>query len=72
MSKLHPVVGFLALCVLAASMATADQGPPVRVQLLGEPRAAKSGEPFVGQLEFRSSETITLSNRRDARRTRSS
>ena len=62
MSRFTPVVGCVVLCLLTASLAIADKGPPVRVQLMGEPRAAKSGEPFVGQFEIRASTTVTLSN----------
>lgn len=65
MSKTNPrpaaaLPALLALAVLGTLMAPAtahaDLRPPVNVELLGPPRAARAGEPFVGTLRLTAGE----------------
>jgi hypothetical protein len=44
--------GLLLALLLASGPARAELGPPVSVHLLGEPRAAKAGEPISGELRI--------------------
>ena len=56
-------LGLAAVLVVAAGAlpALAKLGPPVKVKLLGEPRAAVAGEAWRGQLEITAGLPITLS-----------
>ncbi len=52
-------------CVLVSTgVVTADIGPPAKLRLLGEPRPAKAGEPFVGQFEITARDAVTLTSLR--------
>jgi len=55
------LTGLLAAIIcLAAADASARVGPPVEVELLGPPRAAKAGEVFSGELLVESGEDAVL------------
>lgn len=65
----RPVLGLaLALIatvsLLAAALARADVRPPVGVELVGPPRAARAGEPFTGQLRIASARPAALADLR--------
>lgn len=49
-----------AVLLTGAFAARADVGPPVTVRLLGDPRAARAGEPFAGVLEITPGVTAKL------------
>jgi len=64
-----PVLGLAlaltaALSLLPAVPARADVRPPVGVELLGPPRAARAGEPFTGQLRIDSAKPAALADLR--------
>jgi hypothetical protein len=52
MNKLMKTLTVGLLCLLWAAAATATEGPPVKIRLMGEPRGVEEGETFKGTLEI--------------------
>ncbi len=52
----------VCLCLMWAATALADQGPPVKITLLGDPRGVADGETFKGTLEILTGADVELTD----------
>lgn len=62
MNKLMKTMLVIGACLLMACSALANQGPPVKITLLGDARGVQIGETFKGTLEIQMGATAELTD----------